>query len=127
MKEQKYDYYKGSNYIRQFCCTNMCNHELDVWINSKDKQHKHYENVVVIRYSWCWFLNTFPDQQLTLYCLFIHYCLIKNWSSFRPKGIMKIKMKDNISWLQDQITHVFVLYIQQHLSFPRATTSRVLR
>lgn len=39
---------------------------------------------------------------------------------------MKIK-KDNISWQQDQITDVFVLYIQQHLPFPKATTNRVLR
>lgn len=40
---------------------------------------------------------------------------------------MKIKTKDNINWLQDEITHVFVLYIQQRLSFPTATASRVLR
>lgn len=39
---------------------------------------------------------------------------------------MKIKKKDNISWQQDQITDVFVLYIQ-HLPFPKATTNRVLR
>lgn len=69
--------YKSSDYPRYFYSTYMCNPDLEIQINLKDKNYKNYEKKVVIRYGWCCFLNTFPEQQLTLYCLFIYYSLIE--------------------------------------------------